>query len=274
MKAKFGKLLAKKKMQSGTIAGPQLRAALRRSWRQEQPIKSQSREIRRLRWAVIARAVSGVAEQRCWRVRATERLIVAHVDPGPPRVGLALGQHRHRRVVAMQTFCRQHVRLDQRAQRLQCHGTRAHLVGQRQDAEIDPLPGVAVPLPVQGLASRAGESDPHALPEPEVPDPALDRHPEPGLAHPLPGPPTTARRLDRALQRHARAHRDLRRDPALHRRALQGVRLDPRRNYPGSRPIRPPHQTGSAQEGRLASAPQKRLAANSKPVTSSPTVTP
>ncbi len=63
--------------------------------------------------------------------------------------------------------------------------------------------------------------------------------------------------------------RDLRRNPALHRRALQGVGLDPCRNHPGTRPIRPPHQTRSAQEGHLDPAPPKRLAANSKPVTSS-----
>ena len=54
MKAKFAKLLAKNKTQSGTIAGPQLRAALRRSWRQKQTIKSQAKEIRRLRGAVRA----------------------------------------------------------------------------------------------------------------------------------------------------------------------------------------------------------------------------
>ena len=44
---------------------------------------------------------------------------------------------------------------------------------------------------------------------------------------------------DRALQHHARAHRDLRRDPALHRRRLQGLRLDPRRDHPGARALRP-----------------------------------
>ena len=47
--------------------------------------------------------------------------------------------------------------------------------------------------------------------------------------------PAPARRLDRALQHHARAHRDFRRDPALHWRRLQGLRLDPRRDHPGAR---------------------------------------
>ena len=44
-------------------------------------------------------------------------------------------------------------------------------------------------------------------------------------------------RLDRALQHHARARRDLRRDAPLHRRRLQGIGLDPRRNHPGKRTL-------------------------------------
>ena len=54
MKAKLAKLLAERKTLSRPIAGPQLRAALRRSWHQKQTIKSQSKEIRRLRTAVRA----------------------------------------------------------------------------------------------------------------------------------------------------------------------------------------------------------------------------
>ena len=131
---------------------------------------------------MIARAIPGITEQRRRRVRTGERLIVAHIDPGPRGVGLALGQHRHRGIVPVQTFCRQNMRLDQRVQRLQRHGAHAHLVGQRRDAEIDPLPGVAVPLPVQRLASRAGESHPHALPEPHV---SLSTHTAPS-ARPCP----------------------------------------------------------------------------------------
>ena len=62
---------------------------------------------------VIARTVPRVAEQSGGRVRAAEGRVVAHIDPGPRGVGLALGQHRHRRVVTVQTFCRQHVGRDQ-----------------------------------------------------------------------------------------------------------------------------------------------------------------
>ena len=74
--------------------------------------------------------------------------------------------------------------------------------------------------------------------------------------------------LDRAIQHHPRAHRDFRRDPALLRCPLQGVRLDPRRNHPGTRAIRQAHQTRPAEGGCLAPASPERLAANSQPVTS------
>ena len=110
-----------------------------------------AREAPKMLDRMIARTVPRVAEQSCRRVRARERRIVAHIDPGPPGGALALGQHRHRRVVAVQAFCRQHVGLDQRVQRLQRRGARTHLVGQRRGAEIDPFAGVAIPLPVQRL---------------------------------------------------------------------------------------------------------------------------
>ena len=102
---------------------------------------------------VIARTIPRVAEQRRRRVRAGERHVVANVDPGPPGIGLALGQHRHGRIVAVQTLRSHHVGLDKLVQRLRCYGARTHLVGQGRDAEIDPFPGVAVPLPVQGLCA-------------------------------------------------------------------------------------------------------------------------
>ena len=95
-----------------------------------------------------------------------------------------------------------------------------------------------------------------------------DRHGAPA------GPPATARRLDRALQHHARAHRDLRRDPALHRRLVQGVRLDSRRNHQGTGPIRPTYQTGSTEEGHLAPTPAEGPAAHSQPVRSWSSVSP
>ena len=54
LKAKLATLLAEKKTLSKPIAGPQLRAALRRSWHQKKTIRSLSEENRRLRRAVRA----------------------------------------------------------------------------------------------------------------------------------------------------------------------------------------------------------------------------
>ena len=71
--------------------------------------------------------------------------------------------------------------------------------------------------------------------QPEVPHPTLDRHPQPGLAHSLPRPPPTARRLDRALQ------------------PRQAVR--------------------QAQEGHLAPAAPKRLETNPQSLIRTPTIT-
>jgi len=122
-------------------------------------------------------------------------------------------------------------------------------------------------------AREAREEPPLVIDNPRFLNPALDHDPQPRLAHPVAGPPATAQGLDRALQHHAGAHRDLRRDPALHRRALQGVRLEPRRNHPGPRALRQAHQAGAAEERHLAPAPPKRLEANSEPMTSCPPIT-
>ena len=76
MKTKLVKLLAEKKTLSRPIAGPQLRVALRRSWRQKQTIKSQSKEIRRLRRAVrtLKAAKAQAARHRAARETLTKAL--------------------------------------------------------------------------------------------------------------------------------------------------------------------------------------------------------
>ena len=122
-------------------------------------------------------------------------------------------------------------------------------------------------------AASAREKPPPRDRQSAVPHPALDHDSQPGLAVPLSGPPATTRGLHRAVQHGARAHRDLRRDPALHRRALQGVRLDPRRNHQGTGPMRPTHQTRSTEEEHLAPTPAEGLAAHSQPVRSCSFVT-
>ena len=98
-----------------------------------------------------AGAVARVSEQRRRRVLPGERRVVSHIGPGPRGVGLALRQHRHRRVVTVQPLRRQHMRRNQLVQRSQREGACTHLVGQRRDAERDNLPGVAFALAVQRL---------------------------------------------------------------------------------------------------------------------------
>ena len=73
--------------------------------------------------------------------------------------------------------------------------------------------------------------------QPEVPHPALDPYPQPRLPHPRHRPPTLAPGLGGTLQYHPGSHRDLRPDPALHRRRLQGIRLDPCRRHSGTRTL-------------------------------------
>ena len=78
MKAKLARLLAEKRTLSRPIAGPQLRSALRRSWRQKQTIKSQSKEIRRLRRAV--QTLEAVKAQTARHRAARETLTKALSD--------------------------------------------------------------------------------------------------------------------------------------------------------------------------------------------------
>ena len=94
MKAKFAKLLTEKKTWSGTIAGPQLRAALRRSWRQKQTIKSQSREIRRLRRAVRA---SEAAKAQAARHRAARETLTRALSNRTTELRVALRRARRQK---------------------------------------------------------------------------------------------------------------------------------------------------------------------------------
>ena len=79
----------------------------------------------------------------------------------------------------------------------------------------------------------------------------LGPHPQPRLPHPRPRPPPAAPRLDRTLQHHPRPHRNLRRDPALHRRRLPRLRLDPRRHHTEPRALR--HQKTSTTSPKRTS---------------------
>ena len=94
MKAKFAKLLAEKKTLSGPIAGPQLRAALRRSWRQKETIRSQSREIRRLRRAIRA---SEAAKAQAARHRAARETLARALSNRTTELRVALRRSRRQK---------------------------------------------------------------------------------------------------------------------------------------------------------------------------------
>lgn len=108
-------------------------------------------EALKMALGMIAAAVARIEEHRRRRVRAPERAVVAHVDPGPRRRRLAPGQHRHRRVVAMHPAAGKDMGADEVVERPQKNGAAADLVGQRRQADIDALAPIALRLPVERL---------------------------------------------------------------------------------------------------------------------------
>ena len=102
-------------------------------------------------FGMFARPIARRVEQRRRRIPAAERPIVADIHPNPACFRLTFRQDRHGDVVAVQPFGRKHVSLYQRLQRTQRRGASAHLVGERRQAQLDALAGVALALPVQRL---------------------------------------------------------------------------------------------------------------------------
>ena len=100
---------------------------------------------------MFTRAVARVEEQRRRRRPAAERPVVADVGPTSPGDGLALGQHGHRRVVAVQPLGGQDMRHEALMDRLQHRAAGAHLIGQRRQAQGHALAGVALGLAVERL---------------------------------------------------------------------------------------------------------------------------
>ena len=119
-----------------------------------------------------------------------------------------------------------------------------------------------------GWAATAGEEPAARRRQPALPDPALDPYPQPRLAHPRHRPPPAAAGLDGAVQHHPGADRDLRRDPALHRRRLPGIRVDPCWRHPGPRALRHEETLRQAEKGHLAAAPAQGLEAHPQPLES------
>jgi hypothetical protein len=77
--------------------------------------------------------------------------IIANVDPEPASGGLPLGQHRHGRVIPMQTFGAEHVLADQLVQGRQHRGRRADQIGEGRQIEVNAFSGVALALAVERL---------------------------------------------------------------------------------------------------------------------------
>lgn len=104
-----------------------------------------------MRLGMNASSVARVVEHCRWRRRSGERSIIPHVGPDPAGSCLALGQHRHRGVVAMQSFGVKHVALQAGEQWRQNRGASSHLVGQRRQADRHAFAGIALGPAVQRL---------------------------------------------------------------------------------------------------------------------------
>lgn len=101
---------------------------------------------------VLAATVGRIVEQHR-RLALAERPVVADIGPEPAGGGLAFRQHRHRRVVPVQTLGAEHVLADQLMQRCQDSRRGANEIGQGRQVEVDTLPGVTFALPVERLVA-------------------------------------------------------------------------------------------------------------------------
>jgi hypothetical protein len=127
---------------------------------------------------VFAFAITRVIEYRRGRPRAAKRLVVTQIDPAARGVGFALGKNRNRRIVRMQPLSCHDMSFDPASKRIENSADRSDAVGHRRQRDRHAFQRVALGLPVQRLASRAGEFHPHALPEPYV---SLSAHTAPSV---------------------------------------------------------------------------------------------
>ncbi len=106
---------------------------------------------RQMRLRMLAAAIARVIEHRSRRAGAAEGLVVANVDPTSPSVGLARGQNRHGRVIAMEPLGRHHVGLHQPQDRRERRADRSHGVGHGRQRDWHTFQGVTLRLTVQRL---------------------------------------------------------------------------------------------------------------------------
>ena len=119
---------------------------------------------------MLAPAVPRIIEDRGRRPGAPERPVFADIDPAARRVGLAFGEDRHGRVIAMQALGGEHMGFDQLAQRIERGRDRTDRVSHGRERDRRALQGIALALPVQRLmlaelpnmiiASRLGPAHP------------------------------------------------------------------------------------------------------------------
>ena len=100
---------------------------------------------------VIAGPIARIEEHCRRRIMTAERAVIAHIDPGAPGRRLALGQYRHRRVVAVDAAAGENMRADEIIERAQNHGAAADLVGERREAELNAFAGIPLRLAVERL---------------------------------------------------------------------------------------------------------------------------
>ena len=106
---------------------------------------------RQMLLGMLARAVARVEEHRRRWCPAAERPVVAYIGPTSAGDGLALGQHRHRRVVAVQTLGGQHMGQKPLMQRPQHRAAGAHLSASVDRLKRHAFAGVALGLAVERL---------------------------------------------------------------------------------------------------------------------------
>jgi hypothetical protein len=102
-------------------------------------------------FGVITGPVARIEEHCRRRIMTAEWSIITNIDPGASGRRLALGQYRHRRVIAVHSAGGKYVRADELIERAQNHGTTADLVGERREAETHAFTGIPLRLPIERL---------------------------------------------------------------------------------------------------------------------------
>lgn len=109
---------------------------------------------------MLTTAVRRVDEHSRRRIWPGKRAVVAHIGPEPAGPGLALGQHRHRGVVAVDALGREDVAPDRIYQRHQGCGGGAHPVRERRHVEVDAFTLIDVALTIERQVQAVlGEQD-------------------------------------------------------------------------------------------------------------------